>query len=194
MNHSVIKLKENALDVSSISFACERLKDSEKIEEFLRKNYDLNCNNRVMLIGYGRTKIINGKVYSYFEIFNDRDLKPIEIDLDIEIKDKLVLVYGNIFNGKISLNKYKYLDSNKINFGNIKSELGFKILTNSVITEIDLRICEFKEKLIKTNSLIFKINEYPYYNRKEKIKVLGRLASNKSEFDIQILKVLEVLS
>lgn len=179
LSHSVIKLKDNVTGVKSIVFSTgDILDDTKKVEDFLRQNYDFeNISNRVMILGTFK---------NLFEVFNDRGMKPVKIRCKVKRKNVLCIVRGELHNGRIFLNKEEYLESDVLHFGNISSDLGFKILTNSVVRKINLSDCEIDENFIRYDGLIYRMPNG--FSKKEgEVTVLGRLAGTNSLFDVQVL-------
>lgn len=180
LNHSVIKLNYNFTNVQSITIACEK-GDTDILSAFIKRNYEFDgVNNRVMLIGR-----FNGK---YFEVFNDRGLKPTKLGVELENRDSLALVSGKILCGKFELSEVTYLKSEVIHFGNVASDLGFKILCNSVIARLEYDNCEVHGVYVIKEGLVFKMTDLPEFKRRGSVTILGRLSDLSSSFHVQVLE------
>lgn len=145
-------------------------RDARCVSDFFREKFCFK--DGFMVIGK-RTK-------SCIEVYNDRGLSPIMIKgvrgLD-KLSDRLSLIYGSVklCGGAVRFVIDRCIElNNEIHFGEIKSDLGFKTLTNSIVLDYDT--CFSK---ITLDTVGVKSGE----------RIIGRLSDFRCNFDIQVLKI-----
>lgn len=182
MSHLVIDTGEK-VGLDFITLECSE-NDRHSIDYFLRKKFDLDCG--ITLIGKRVGKTI--------QIFNDRDLAPIYIGRleGIElVSENLSLIYG-MANYETGLSFRIYASEelhSEPKFGLVKSDLGFKMLSNSLVMFLgDVRK---KGDYISSNGKKFLVNSDLGNRIKGGEKIIGRLSDSRCKFDVQILGIVE---